>query len=102
MKKRYLTMLAALGAAALWQTNCGAAQPDYAYSTTVRLADGKTLECAVNEPLMRTSASSAPLTRSEQRQADVLATQRLRLLSGPTSDYPTPYTAPDVKCEAAD
>ncbi|HEV3105115.1 MAG TPA: hypothetical protein VGZ01_05445, partial [Trinickia sp.] len=99
MKIRSLTMLAALSAAALSQVGCTAVPPDYAYSTTVQLAGGKTLDCAVNEPL---AGTRAPLSRSEQTRADVLATQRLRVVSGPSSDYPTPYTAPDVQCGATD
>jgi hypothetical protein len=79
-----------------------AATPAYEYSTTVQLASGKTLNCGVNEPLQGASTSAAPLTRREQTEADVLATQRLRLLGGPSSPYPSPLTAPDVTCAAVD
>ncbi len=74
--------------------------PGAAYSMAVRLPDGKALSCAVNEPLSE-GISRAALSTTEQRQADVLATQPLRLLSGPSSDYPTPYTAPHVVCAPA-
>lgn len=94
-------MLALVAVAALWTTGSEAAQPAYSYATTVRLADGKTLNCAVNESVDVAHLSSEPLTRREQTEADVLATQRLRLLSGPTSEYPSPYTAPNVSCGAA-
>ncbi|MFL9865633.1 hypothetical protein PQR67_15780 [Paraburkholderia fungorum] len=94
-------LLAVFAVAAFWNTASQAAQPDYAYSTIVRLADGKTLTCAVNEPLTAVRDPGTPLTLREKTEADVLATQRLRLISGPTSEYPSPYTAPNVTCEAA-
>ncbi|TKC83195.1 hypothetical protein FAZ69_25180 [Trinickia terrae] len=58
------------------------------------------MQCAVNEPLPNGEVAAA-LTRREQTEADVLATQRLRVLSGPKSFYPSPYTAPDVICASA-
>ena len=79
-------------------TACLAAQPDYMYETTVRLPNGKTAQCAVNEPADAAPVSSTALDPSDQRRAEVLATQRLRLLSGPESEYPSPYTAPVVRC----
>ncbi|MFL9985894.1 hypothetical protein P0D72_26665 [Paraburkholderia sediminicola] len=94
-------LLALFAVAAVWTADSQAAQPDYAYSTTVRLSDGKTLNCAVNEPLTAARDTSTTLTRRETTEAGVLATHRLRLLSGPTSEYPSPYTAPNVACEAA-
>jgi hypothetical protein len=100
MKSQKL-MLASIALAALWTTGSEAAQPAYVYTTTVQLAEGKTLSCAVNEPADALHVSRQPLTRREQAEAGVLATQRLRLLSGPTSDYPTPYTAPNVICGGA-
>jgi hypothetical protein len=99
MKIRHVTC-ALLGVAAFWAADSMAAQPAYAYQTTVRLAGGNTSLCGVNEPLPNGDAP-ATLTRREQTQADVLATQRLRLLSGPASDYPSPYTAPTVICSSA-
>ncbi|MEM5388108.1 hypothetical protein VSR68_31665 [Paraburkholderia phymatum] len=86
--------------AGIWSISSTAAQPDYAYTTTVRVSDGKTLSCAVNEPLADAYSSDQMLTRREQREADVLATQPLRMLSGPSSEYPTPYTAPFVNCKS--
>ncbi|QCP51642.1 hypothetical protein FAZ95_04620 [Trinickia violacea] len=59
------------------------------------------MRCAVNESLPEGDVAAA-LTRSEQTEADVLATQRLRVLSGPKSFYPSPYTAPNVICASAD
>jgi hypothetical protein len=99
MMIRHLTC-ALLGVVTFWSADGMAAQPDYAYQTTIQLADGKTLKCSVNEPLPNGDAPAA-LTRREQRQADVLATQRLRVLSGPDSDYPSPYTAPTIICSGA-
>ncbi|SOF01768.1 hypothetical protein SAMN05446635_9876 [Burkholderia sp. OK233] len=80
-------------------TACMASQPDYTYETTVRLPDGKTAQCAVNEPADAGRVSSTTLDLSDQRKAEVLATQRLRVLSGPRSEYPSAYTAPVVRCE---
>ena len=86
-------------AAALWST-CGlAAPPGSAYQTPVQLSSGKNLLCSVNEA--PPAGEPAVLTRREQVQADVLATQRLRLVSGPTSPYPSAYTAPTIACVSA-
>jgi hypothetical protein len=99
MKNRYLT-LALIAVAAFCNADGWAAQPDYAYSTTVQLSNGKTVRCAVNEPASVLQGANMTLSIREQTEADVLATQPLRLLSGPSSDYPTPYTAPNVTCGA--
>ena len=90
----------ALGCAAtLWST-CGLATPQGpAYETAVQLSSGKSLLCSVNQP--QPAGEKAMLTRREQVQADVLATQPLRVLSGPTSPYPSAYTAPSVACVSA-
>ncbi|WP_143131739.1 hypothetical protein [Paraburkholderia aspalathi] len=93
-------LFALFAVTAFWAADSQAAQPNYAYSTTVHLSDGKTLSCAVNEPLTAVRATGTALTRRETTEADVLATQRLRLVSGPTSAYPSPYTAPNVACGA--
>jgi hypothetical protein len=80
---------------------CAACTPlssDYTYSTTVRLPDGKSVDCDVNTSPASTAAEPNGLSVTEERQAEVLATQRLRVLSGPYSEYPTPYTAPTVRC----
>ncbi|WP_136624675.1 hypothetical protein [Paraburkholderia sp. UYCP14C] len=87
----------ALGCAvALWSTCSLAALPDSAYETRVQLSSGKNLLCSVNQP--QPAGEKAVLTRREQVEADVLATQRLRLVSGPFSPYPSAYTAPSVAC----
>ncbi|HKT98324.1 MAG TPA: hypothetical protein VJS30_17630 [Paraburkholderia sp.] len=83
-------------AAALWSTCSVAAPPDSAYQTSVQLSSGKNLLCSVNEA--QPAGVKATLTRREQMEADVLATQHLRLVSGPTSQYPSAYTAPSVAC----
>ncbi|MEM5439462.1 hypothetical protein [Paraburkholderia diazotrophica] len=99
MRTRTLNIaLAAM--AGIWGISSATAQPNYAYTTTVRVSDGKTLNCAVNEPLPDAYSSGQLVTRREQREADVLATQPLRMLSGPSSEYPTPYTAPLVNCKS--
>ncbi len=69
------------------------------YTMDVRLADGKPVRCAVNQPMM-SPGTSAPLTTRERNEAEVLATQPLRLQVGPRAPYPTPYTAPDIRCVA--
>ena len=98
------SVAASLAVAAVLSCNAGCAEqspPDYVYTTTVRIADGKTVECAVNEPLADHGvASGTPLSTGEERQAEVLAMHHLFLETGPWSDYPTPYTAPDIKCRA--
>jgi hypothetical protein len=74
------------------------------YTTDVRLKDGKAVRCAVNEATEAAEASGSPpagtppLTLRERNEAEVLATQPLRLLSGPFSPYPDPDTAPTLSC----
>jgi len=87
-----------LTAAAVANVAYASGQPPYAYVTDVRLSGGVALRCAVNEDPHAAGISVLPMTVRERTQADVLATQRLRLLSGPTSEYPSPYTAPSVAC----
>ncbi|WP_275760787.1 hypothetical protein [Ralstonia pseudosolanacearum] len=72
------------------------------YTMEVRLADGRPVRCAVNQPMAPVMApgTSAPLTTRERNEAEVLATQPLRLQVGPRAPYPTPYTAPDIRCIA--
>nr|WP_311527271.1 hypothetical protein [uncultured Ralstonia sp.] len=72
------------------------------YTMDVRLADGKPVRCAVNQPVHLPSPPPAPLTTRERNEAEVLATQPLRLEVGPRAPYPTVYTAPDVQCFALD
>ncbi|WP_321843710.1 hypothetical protein [Paraburkholderia bannensis] len=86
-------------AAVLWSTNSFAAPPQSSYETAVHLSSGKDLICGVNQAAP--SGGAVTLTPGEQAQADVLATQRLRLLSGPSSPYPSAYTAPSVACTSA-
>ncbi|WP_206955878.1 hypothetical protein [Trinickia acidisoli] len=90
--------LAACAAALAMGAACTPLSSDYAYSTTVRVPDGKIVHCDVNESPPSTSAEQNGLTSTEQRQAEVLAAQRLRVLSGPYSPYPSPYTAPIIRC----
>ena len=71
------------------------------YTTDVRLKDGKAVRCAVNEATEAAGfplAGTPPLTQRERNEAEVLATQPLRLLSGPFSPYPDPDTAPRLSC----
>ena len=71
------------------------------YTTDVRLKDGKAVRCAVNEAAEAAGSPAAgtpPLTLRERNEAEVLATQPLRLLSGPWSPYPDPDTAPTLSC----
>lgn len=93
--------LAACAVALATNTACTPQPSDYAYSTTVRLSDGKVVICDVNESPADTAPPNNGLSVTQERQAEVLATQRLRVLSGPYSPYPTPYTAPIVHCRPA-
>ncbi|KMW48193.1 hypothetical protein PQH03_05470 [Ralstonia insidiosa] len=92
---RVMLMLAALGVAA-----CAPAIVGPYYTMDVRLADGKPVRCAVNQPVHLPAPPPAPLSTRERNEAEVLATQPLRLQSGPRAPYPTVYTAPDVQCFA--
>ena len=96
-----LSWLAACIAVLTMNTGCTPISSDYAYSTTVRLPDGKVVVCDVNESPADTAPPDNGLSVTQERQAEVLATQRLRLLSGPYSPYPTPDTAPIVHCRPA-
>lgn len=93
--------LAACAVPLVASTACTPISSDYAYSTTVTLRDGTIVNCDVNESAATTAPSKNGLTLTQERQAEVLATQRLRVLTGPYSDYPTPYTAPIVHCRPA-
>lgn len=93
--------LAACAVALATNTACTPISSDYAYTTTVRLPDGKVVTCDVNESPADTAPPENGLSVTQERQAEVLATQRLRVLSGPYSPYPTPYTAPIVHCRPA-
>jgi len=86
-------------AAALWSTGSFAAPPLSSYETAIHLSSGKDLICGVNQAAP--AGASVALTPGEQAQADVLATQRLRLVSGPSSPYPSAYTSPTVACASA-
>ena len=92
---RVMLMPAVLGVAA-----CAPAIVGPYYMMDVRLADGKPVRCAVNQPVHLPSPPPMPLSTRERNEAEVLATQPLRLQSGPRSPYPTVYTAPDVQCFA--
>jgi hypothetical protein len=96
-----LSWIAACAVAIATSSACTPISADYAYSTTVRLSDGKIVNCDVNQSPPSTALAQNGLTLTEERQAEVLATQKLRLLSGPYSEYPTPYTAPVVRCRPA-
>lgn len=72
------------------------------YTMDVRLADGKPVRCAVNQPAHLPSPPPAPLTTRERNEAEVLATQPLRLQTGPRAPYPTVFTAPEVVCFGLD
>ena len=77
--------------------SCASTIPD-SYTTDVRLKDGKAVRCEVNEAVSSQPTGTPPLTLRERNEAEVLATQPLRLLSGPWSPYPDPDTAPKLSC----
>jgi hypothetical protein len=78
--------------------SCTSTTTGSSYTTDVRLKDGKAVRCAVNEAAGSPFAGTPPLTLRERNEAEVLATQPLRLLSGPWSPYPDPDTAPTLNC----
>lgn len=106
MKSLRLLMIVAMAVATAATASCGSATISSSYTTDVRLKDGKAVRCLVNEadriPSASVSASTRPsapaLSVRERNEAEVLATQPLRLLSGPWSPYPTPDTAPKLDC----
>lgn len=79
---------------------CAPVIVDPYYTMDVRLASGKPVRCAVNQPLTLPEPLPPPLTTRERNEAEVLATQPLRLDVGPRAPYPTVYTAPNVQCFA--
>jgi len=87
-------------AVALGAVACAPAIVGPYYTMDVHLADGKPVRCAVNQPARLPNPPPVPLTTLERNEAEVLATQPLRLQTGPRAPYPTVYTAPDVECFA--
>ncbi len=100
MNSLALHTLVACCAATIASLPAAAATRDYAYTIDVHLRDGKAVQCAVNQPPQWPATSVPALSTEERVEAEVLATQRLRLLSGPRAPYPTPYTAPAIACIA--
>jgi len=90
----------ALMAVTVGAVACGPTIVGPYYTMDVRLADGKPVRCAVNQPVTLPNPPPAPLSTRERNEAEVLATQPLRLEVGPRAPYPTVYTAPDVQCYA--
>jgi hypothetical protein len=95
MKSLRLLMIVTTAVATV---SCGSATIGSSYTTDVRLKDGKAVRCQVNEADSVTPASAPALSVRERNEAEVLATQPLRLLSGPWSEYPAPDTAPKLNC----
>ncbi|MBU6490233.1 MAG: hypothetical protein KGQ57_20770 [Burkholderiales bacterium] len=89
-----LSALAALSVSA-----AAIAQPT-SYTTTVQLASGKQVTCAVNQPLARPgdAAQTPSLSRSEINEAEVAAIVPLRKVRVSKEAYPHPALAPHVQC----
>ncbi len=92
--------LCALGVTAFASLSTARVPQEFVYTVNVTLRDGKAVQCAVNQPPQLPQAPPPPLSTDERVEAEVLATQRLRLLSGPRGPYPTAETAPAVTCFA--
>ncbi|MBV8271230.1 MAG: hypothetical protein JO067_03060 [Cupriavidus sp.] len=101
---RALCSMGAVGvatlAAAPAAVNARAVPRDFVYTVDVQIRDGRTVQCAVNEPPHYPAVPAPALTVEERVEAEVLATQRLRLLSGPRGPYPSGDTAPAITCFA--
>lgn len=80
-------------------TGVAVAAPVAGYSTTVRLHDGRQVECRVNEGGGTATEARQTLTRPERNEAEIIATARLRLKPGNRNAYPDPTTAPHVQCD---
>ncbi|HDR9757808.1 TPA: hypothetical protein QDC44_001930 [Burkholderia cepacia ATCC 25416] len=89
-----LSALAALSVSAV-----AVAQP-ISYTTTVQLASGKQVTCAVNQPHARAgdAAQISALTRSEINEAELAAIAPLRNVRVSKEAYPHPALAPHVQC----
>lgn len=74
------------------------ATPRTSYTTTVKLNDGKTVTCAVNEPMQTDETGHSTLTRRERTEAEVDAIARLSTRDRNMNMYPSPGTAPHVEC----
>ena len=92
--------LCATGLAAVASASAGRVPREFIYTVDVQVHDGRTVQCAVNEPPRYPSVPVPALTTDERVEAEVLATQRLRLLSGPRGPYPAGDTAPAITCFA--
>jgi hypothetical protein len=97
---RVLCAAAALGMALPAAVHARAVSREFVYTVNVQIRDGRTVQCAVNEPPHYPPVPAPALTTEERVEAEVLATQRLRLLSGPRGPYPSGDTAPAITCFA--
>jgi len=92
--------LCAAGVAIVVSAQARAVPREFVYTVNVQVRDGRTVQCAVNEPPRYPPEPAPALTTDERVEAEVLATQRLRLLSGPRGPYPAGDTAPAITCFA--
>jgi hypothetical protein len=90
----------AAGIAMAVSAQAGTVPREFVYTVNVQVHDGRIVQCAVNEPPRYPAVSAPALTTDERVEAEVLATQRLRLLSGPRGPYPAGDTAPAITCFA--
>ena len=89
-------VLCAAGVAIVVSAQAGTVPREFVYTVDVRVHDGRTVQCAVNEAPRYPPIPAPALTTDERVEAEVLATQRLRLLSGPRGPYPAGDTAPAI------
>lgn len=89
-----LSALAALSISA-----AAVAQP-VSYTSTVQLASGKQVTCAVNQPLAHSGSlpPTTSLSRSEINEAELAAIAPLRNVRVSKETYPHPALAPHVQC----
>ena len=81
-----------------WAANAYA-DTSTSYTTIVHLADGKHVECAVNQPLSTGSGQvQAALSRRERNEAELRAIARIPRRFQDKNSYPSPGTAPRVDC----
>ncbi len=97
---RAICAVGAVGVSMLAAMPASAVPREFVYTVNVQIRDGRTVQCAVNEPPHYPPVPTPALTTDERVEAEVLATQRLRLLSGPRGPYPAGDTAPAITCFA--
>lgn len=68
------------------------------YMAHVQLNDGKSVVCAVNQPLPSSLKNKTALSIRDQNEAEIDATAQLNRIPHSKSSYPSLITAPRVEC----